>query len=122
MTKLASALLLLALVAAPTAAAAQNPNPLTANAKVQFGALSGFVVRSAEKVPEGLYNFRADGGGAHHGSALRPRRRCDVRDVLDGRRHQAAAHGHREGVTAKPVLVAALKEGVSPIATASTTA
>ena len=58
MTKLASALLLLALIAAPTVAAAQNPNPLTANAKVQFGALSGFVVRSAEKVPEGLYNFR----------------------------------------------------------------
>ena len=58
MAKLASVLLLLALIAAPTAATAQNPNPLTANAKVQFGALSGFVVRSAEKVPEGLYLFR----------------------------------------------------------------
>src|SRR6188474_3399739 len=50
--------LVLLLVAAPSVALAQNPNPLTANAKVQFGALSGFVVRSAEKVPEGLYNFR----------------------------------------------------------------
>src|SRR4030095_8906249 len=58
MTRLASALVLLALITAPTAASAQNPNPLTANAKVQFGALSGFVVRSAEKVPEGLYQFR----------------------------------------------------------------
>ena len=49
----------LAIIAAPAAASAQNANPLTANAKVQFGALSGFVVRSAEKVPEDLYSFRA---------------------------------------------------------------
>ena len=50
---------LLAVVAVPSSAMAQNANPLTANAKVQFGALSGFVVRSAEKVPEDLYSFRA---------------------------------------------------------------
>lgn len=45
----------------PAAAGAQtaNPNPLTANAKIQFNALTSFVVRSAEKVPEDLYGFRA---------------------------------------------------------------
>jgi hypothetical protein len=43
----------------PTVSFAQSTNPLTANAKIQFGALSGFVLRSAEKVPEDLYSFRA---------------------------------------------------------------
>src|SRR5829696_8647094 len=43
----------------PSVASAQAANPLTAGAKAQFGALSGFVVRSAEKVPEDLYSFRA---------------------------------------------------------------
>src|SRR4026209_1250239 len=38
---------------------AQPANPLTANAKVQFGARSGVVVRAAENVPEELYSFRA---------------------------------------------------------------
>ena len=112
MTKLTSALLLLALIAAPTAAAAQNPNPLTANAKLQFGALSGFVIRSAEKVPEGLYNFRPV---------------AEVRTMSQLFGHVAdamfsmcsAAAGTKpprtgiEKETAKPLLVAALKEGVS---------
>ena len=112
MTKFASAFLLLALVAAPTAASAQNPNPLTANAKVQFGALSGFVVRSAEKVPEGLYNFRPV---------------AEVRTMAELFGHVADAmfamcstaagtKPPRTGIekeTAKPLLVAALKEGVS---------
>ena len=97
MTKLASALLLLALIAAPTAAAAQNPNPLTANAKVQFGALSGFVVRSAEKVPEGLYFFRPT-------SEVRTMAQLfgHIADAMFGMcataaGTQAAAHRHREG-------------------------
>lgn len=49
------------LLALPAASSAQNPNPnpLTANAKIQFNALTSFVVRSAEKVPEDLYSFRA---------------------------------------------------------------
>src|SRR5262245_8041343 len=42
----------------PSQAAAQAANPLTANAKIQFGALTGFVARSAEKVPESLYSFQ----------------------------------------------------------------
>jgi uncharacterized damage-inducible protein DinB len=112
MIKLASALLLLALIARPTAASAQNSNPLTANAKVQFGALSGFVVRSAEKVPEGLYLFRPV---------------AEVRTMAELFGHVADAmfamcstaagtKPPRTGIekeTAKPLLVAALKEGVS---------
>ena len=47
------------LLLTPTISFAQSPNPLTANAKIQFGALSGFVLKSAEKVPEDLYTFRA---------------------------------------------------------------
>ncbi len=48
----------LSLLLLSSAASAQAGNPLTANAKLQFGALSGFVVRSAEKVPEDLYSFQ----------------------------------------------------------------
>ena len=112
MTKLASALVLLALVAAPTAATAQNPNPLTANAKIQFGALSGFVVRSAEKVPEGLYQFRPV-------AEVRTMAQLfgHVADAMFGMCSTAAGtKPPRTGIekeTAKPLLVAALKEGVS---------
>ena len=112
MTKLASALVLLALIAAPTTAAAQNPNPLTANAKVQFGALSGFVVRSAEKVPEGLYLFRPV-------AEVRTMAQLfgHVADAMFGMCATAAGtKPPRTGIekeTAKPILVAALKEGVA---------
>jgi uncharacterized damage-inducible protein DinB len=101
------------LVAIPAAGSAQTANPLTANAKVQFGALSGFVVRSAEKVPEDLYSFRAT---------------PDVRSMAELFGHVADAMfamcataagskpprtGIEKAVTTKPALVAALKEGVS---------
>ena len=80
------------LLTVPAAAVAQSANPLTANAKIQFGALTGFVVRSAEKIPDDLYSFRptpevrsiAELFG-HVGRA--------VHDVLDRRRRKAAAHG-----------------------------
>jgi hypothetical protein len=48
-----------ALIAMASPSLAQPANPLTANAKVQFGALTGLVIRSADKVPEELYSFRA---------------------------------------------------------------
>jgi uncharacterized damage-inducible protein DinB len=101
------------LVAVPSAALAQNANPLTANAKVQFGALSGFVVRSAEKVPEDLYSFRAT---------------PEVRSMAELYGHVADAMfamcataagtkpprtGIEKSVTTKAALVAALKEGVA---------
>lgn len=44
-----------ALTAMPSVSVAQTANPLTANAKVQLGALTGLVIRSAEKVPDDLY-------------------------------------------------------------------
>ena len=112
MTNLRGAFLLLALIAAPIAASGQNPNPLTANAKVQFGALSGFVVRSAEKVPEGLYNFRPV-------AEVRTMAQLfgHVADAMFGMCSTAAGtKPPRTGIekeTAKPLLVAALKEGVS---------
>jgi uncharacterized damage-inducible protein DinB len=99
----------------PAASFAQsaNPNPLTANAKIQFGALSGFVVKSAEKVPEELYAFRAT---------------PEVRSMAELYGHVADAMfamcstaagtkpprtGIEKAVTAKPALVAALKEAVA---------
>jgi uncharacterized damage-inducible protein DinB len=101
------------LVAVPATAFAQTANPMTANAKIQFGALSGFVVRSAEKVPEDLYSFRAT---------------PEVRSMAELYGHVADAMfamcataagskpprtGIEKAVTSKPALVAALKEGVS---------
>lgn len=111
--KLSSLVLAAALLALPSLANAQNANPLTANAKIQFGALSGFVVRSAEKVPEDLYSFRAT---------------PEVRSMAELFGHVADAMfamcatasgakpprtGIEKAVTTKPALVAALKEGVS---------
>jgi uncharacterized damage-inducible protein DinB len=101
------------LVATPAIGFAQTANPMTANAKIQFGALSGFVVRSAEKVPEDLYSFRAT---------------PEVRSMAELYGHIADAMfamcataagskpprtGIEKAVTAKPALVAALKEGIS---------
>jgi uncharacterized damage-inducible protein DinB len=109
-------LLLLAtalVVAAPAGSSAQNANPLTANAKIQFGALTGFVIRSAEKVPDELYSFRAT---------------PEVRTMAQLYGHIADAlfsmcstaggakpprTGIEKAVSAKPELVAALKEGVT---------
>jgi hypothetical protein len=104
--------LVLLLVAAPSAALAQNPNPLTANAKVQFGALSGFVVRSAEKVPEGLYNFRPTAEVRTFSELF-----GHVADAMFSMCATAAGtKPPRTGIektTGKPLLVAALKEGIS---------
>lgn len=106
-------LLATAIVAAPAVSLAQNANPLTANAKVQFGALTGFVIRSAEKVPDDLYSFRAT---------------PEVRSMAELFGHVADAlfsmcstaggakpprTGIEKAVKAKPELIAALKEGVS---------
>ena len=109
--KLGCAVLVL-LLAAPSLALAQNPNPLTANAKVQFGALSGFVVRSAEKVPEGLYNFRPTAEVRTFSELF-----GHVADAMFSMCATAAGtKPPRTGIekmTGKPVLVAALKEGVA---------
>jgi uncharacterized damage-inducible protein DinB len=105
--------LALALLAAPSAATAQHPNPLTANAKVQFGALSGFVLRSAEKVPEELYSFRATPEVRSMAELF-----GHVADAMFAMCATAAGSkpprtGIEKAVTTKPALVAALKEGVS---------
>ena len=54
-----SVLLCAALVGAASNAAAQGANPLSASAKAQFTGISAFVTRSADKIPENLYSFRA---------------------------------------------------------------
>ena len=102
-----------ALILIPAASFAQNANPLTANAKLQFGALTGLVLRSAEKVPEDTYSFRAT---------------PEVRSMAELFGHVADAlfsmcstagggkpprTGIEKAVTPKPALIAALKEAVS---------
>ena len=101
------------LLLTPGVVLAQSANPLTANARIQFGALSGFVLKSAEKVPEDLYSFRAT---------------PDVRSMAELFGHVADAMfamcstaagttpprtGIEKTVSAKPALVAALKEAIS---------
>jgi uncharacterized damage-inducible protein DinB len=88
-------------------------NPLTANAKIQLGALTGFVIRSAEKVPEDLYSFRATPDVRSMGQLF-----GHIADALFSMCSTAAGSkpprtGIEKGVTAKPELIAALKEGVS---------
>ena len=106
-------IVVVALAAAPVAASAQNANPLTANAKVQFGALSGFVVRSAEKVPDDLYSFRATPEVRSMAELF-----GHVADAMFAMCSTAAGTkpprtGIEKVVLAKPQLIAALKEGVS---------
>ena len=101
------------LVALPSTAMAQAANPLTANAKLQFGAISGFVVRSAEKVPEDLYSFRATPDVRSMAQLF-----GHVADAMFGMCSAASGAkpprtGIEKAVTAKAELVAALKEGVS---------
>jgi len=96
-----------------TASAQTAANPLTRNAKVQFGALSGFVVRSAEKVPEDLYSFRATPEVRSMGELF-----GHVADAMFAMCSTAAGSkpprtGIEKSVKAKAELVAALKEGVS---------
>jgi uncharacterized damage-inducible protein DinB len=107
--------LLVSVLLIPAIAFAQkpNPNPLTANAKIQFNALTSFVVRSAEKVPEDLYSFRAT---------------PEVRSMAELFGHVADAWfsmcstaagtkpprtGIEKVVIAKSALIATLKEGVA---------
>ena len=92
---------------------AQSASPLTANAKIQFGALSGFVVRSAEKVPEELYSFRATPEVRSMAELF-----GHVADAMFAMCSTAAGTkpprtGIEKVVTSKPALIAALKEGVS---------
>ncbi len=106
-------IVVLALAAAPVVASAQNANPLTANAKVQFGALSGFVIRSAEKVPDDLYPFRATPEVRSMAELF-----GHVADAMFAMCSTAAGTkpprtGIEKVVLAKPQLIAALKEGVS---------
>ena len=53
------AIFLVSAVLQPTETSAQAGNPLSAGAKAQFTGISSFVTRSADKIPENLYSFRA---------------------------------------------------------------
>lgn len=97
----------------PIASFAQGANPLTANVKIQLGALTGFVIRSAEKVPEDLYSFRATPDVRSMGQLF-----GHIADALFSMCSTAAGTkpprtGIEKTESAKPALIAALKEGVA---------
>jgi uncharacterized damage-inducible protein DinB len=101
------------LLLTPAVSFAQSANPLTANAKIQFGALSGFVLRSAEKVPEDLYSFRATPEVRSMAQLF-----GHVADAMFAMCSTAAGTkpprtGIENTVSAKPALIAALKEAIS---------
>ena len=111
--KLASLAVMVGLLALASPASAQSANPLTANVKIQLGAITGFVVRSAEKVPEDLYSFQAT-------PEVRTMAQLfgHVADALFGMCSTAGGGkpprtGIEKSVTGKAALVAALKEGVA---------
>lgn len=102
-----------AVLLAPATARAQNENPLSASARAQFTAINGFIVRSAEKIPEDLYSFRAT---------------PEVRTIAQLFGHIADAYfemcataageeaprgGIENQVTTQTALVAALREGAA---------
>ena len=106
-------ILLTTLLATPVTAMAQTANPITAGAKAQFDAVSGFLVRAAEKIPEDVYAFQPT---------------ADVRTVAQLVGHVADGFmgmcstggggkppriGIEKSVTGKANLVVALKEAVA---------
>jgi len=100
-------------IAIPALAAGQTTNPLTANAKLQLGGLSGFVIRSAEKVPDDLYSFRATPEVRSFAELF-----GHVADALFAMCSTAGGSkpprsGIEKTVIKKPELIAALKESVS---------
>jgi len=104
---------LVVLLACARLSFAQSANPLSVQAKTQFGALSGFVVRSAEKVPEDLYSFRATPEVRSMAELF-----GHVADAMFAMCSTAAGAkpprtGIEKAVTGKAALVAALKEGVT---------
>jgi uncharacterized damage-inducible protein DinB len=97
----------------PGAALAQTQDPLTAGAKAQFGAITDFVVRSAQKIPDDTYSFRAT-----------PEVRTiselfgHISDALFGMCSTANAAkpprtGIEKAVRTKPELIKALNEGIA---------
>jgi uncharacterized damage-inducible protein DinB len=102
-----------AVLLAASTALTQGANPLSASAKGQFIGISGFVARSAEKIPENLYAFRAT---------------PEVRTIAQLFGHIADAYfgmcsaaadskppqsGLEQSATSKAALVKALSDGVS---------
>ena len=105
--------LITVLMTTPSAAMAQSTNPITAAAKAQFDAVSGFLVRAAEKIPEDVYAFQPT---------------AEVRTVAQlvghvgdgfmgmcstGGGGKPPRAGIEKSVTGKANLVAALKEAVA---------
>ena len=96
----------------PDVSLAQSVKPLTANAKIQLAALTGFVLRSAEKVPEDLYVFRPTPEVRSIGELY-----GHIADALFSMCGTAAGEkpprsGVEKAVTTKPAIMAALKEGL----------
>jgi uncharacterized damage-inducible protein DinB len=111
--RLGVALLAGAVLCTPAGAWAQGANPLSAGAKSQFTGISSFVTRSADKIPENLYSFRAT---------------PEVRTIAQLFGHIADAYfgicasadgskppqqGIEKSATTKAALVKALADGVS---------
>ena len=107
------AILLVSAVLEPTETSAQAGNPLSAGAKAQFTGISSFVTRSADKIPESLFSFRAT---------------PEVRTIAQLFGHIADAYfgmcaaadgskppqeGLEKSATTKDALVKALADGVS---------
>ena len=106
-------ILLTALLFAPATVMAQTANPITAASKAQFDAVSGFVVRAAEKIPEDLYAFQPT-------AEVRTVAQL-VGHIADGFMGMCSTAGGgkpprtgvEKGVTGKANLVGALKEAVA---------
>jgi len=102
------------IVVLPAVSFAQQPgSPLTANAKVQLGRVTGFVIQAAEKVPEDLYAFKATPDVRSMGQLF-----GHVADALfamcaTANSAKPTRTGIEKSVTGKAQLVAALKEGLT---------
>jgi uncharacterized damage-inducible protein DinB len=113
MIRLAFTVFVGSMLLVPAEASAQGTNPLSAGAKAQFTGISSFVTRSADKIPDNLFSFRAT---------------SEVRTIAQLFGHIADAYfgmcsaadgskppqqGIEQSVTSKAALVKALADGVA---------
>jgi uncharacterized damage-inducible protein DinB len=101
------------LITAGAAASAQTPDPLVNNARLQFATVSGFIARSAEKIPESLYAFHATPEVRSIGQTFGHIADAYFQMCATAKGEAPPRSGIEEHVQAKADLVKALAEGVT---------
>lgn len=103
----------LAMALIATRAQAQTPDPLINNARLQFATVSGFIARSADKIPDSLYAFHATPEVRSIGQTFGHIADEYFAMCATAKGEPPPRSGIEQTVTRKPDLVKALSDGVA---------